>query len=425
MTSPAPALPAHREEPRPVAARADHALAVVHALAVSSGTFKATAAFAWLPVDPALLASAVVALALVRDVLVRGGSLLPWGLAAVLACFVPGALVPVSVGYRSGKLLALVLTVLLVVAALRTLRSAGVLTTWLVALTGFHLVTVVGALLSPDSGAWGRLTVEGSTTITAGRASGLVLLAALVLALSPVLRGRPLLRVGALALAAAGAVVLVGAGSRGPFLTAVLTVVVVALLAPWPGRARRTTLVALLAVAGVAAVATSSSAGARRLTGSLSSASEATSTRTPLWEAAWRHLHQWPDALVGTGWGGYARVLRPGEFLVGNTTRLYPHDVVLEAFVEGGAVAGLALTVAVVASLVAAVRRLRAADASTVDVVLLALAVFLTGNALVSGDLNDNRLLWVVLAVAWTPRQADRPTSHDLAATIDEPTRAR
>ena len=425
MSTPAPSLPTPREVPHPVATRADHALAVVHALAVSSGTFKATAAFAWLPVDPALLASAVVALALVRDVLVRRGSLLPWGLAAVLACLVPGALVPVTVGYRSGKLLALVLTVLLVVAALRTLRSSQVVTTWLVALTGFHLVTVVGALLSPDSGAWGRLTVEGSTTITAGRASGLVLLAALVVALSPVLHRRPLLRAGAVALAAAGGVVLVGAGSRGPFLTAVLTVVVVALLAPWPGRSRRTTLVALLAAAGVAVVATSSSAGARRLTGSLSSASEATSTRTPLWEAAWRHLHQYPDALVGTGWGGYARVLRPGEFLVGNTTRLYPHDVVLEAFVEGGVVAGLALTVAIVASVTAAVRRLRAPDASTVDVVLLALAVFLTGNALVSGDLNDNRLLWVVLALAWTPRQADLPESHDLAAAIEVPTRAR
>lgn len=91
-----------------------------------------------------------------------------------------------------------------------------------------------------------------------------------------------------------------------------------------------------------------------------------------------------------------------GQFpsLVGTSGRGYPHNIFLEVAVENGWVGLVALAALVGVSLVAAIRMIRGNVAPAVGVLIVMALV----NALFSGDLNDQRLLWSVCGIAQASR---------------------
>lgn len=100
----------------------------------------------------------------------------------------------------------------------------------------------------------------------------------------------------------------------------------------------------------------------------------------------------------------------------------YSHNFLLEIGVEAGV---LALAAASVVCYVAVRRQLRAGG-GLVEAAMSALLVFALVNALVSGDVGDNRLLWVMLGAGlvapplWSGQRADRG-----AVDADEQTGSR
>ena len=177
-------------------------------------------------------------------------------------------------------------------------------------------------------------------------------------------------------------------------------------------------LAAALVVAGVGVVV-SDSPGADRLGLVLTGDVTGAEGRLPLWRAAVRAIREGGPG--GTGWGGFVTVLGESEAVPTSGDRQYAHNVVLEAFVEGGWPAGAAVLTVVVASLVRLLRRARrSAEGGGVDgvaVVLLGVAVSAVLNASVSGDLSGNRLAWVALALAWSGPPAARPDPRHGEAT--------
>jgi len=114
-----------------------------------------------------------------------------------------------------------------------------------------------------------------------------------------------------------------------------------------------------------------------------------------------------PQALWGIGIGGFTVAYTGIDAPSGE----YPHNIFLEAGVELGVV-GLTALVALVYWAFAAELDLA--------MTLLAAMVFVVGNSLVSGDLNDNRLLFafvgVVHAVQPVAESArSQPTAADVA----------
>jgi O-antigen ligase len=226
-----------------------------------------------------------------------------------------------------------------------------------------------------------------------------VILATVVL--SP---ARPLARGVAAGLALFAGVTMLATGSRGPLLAVVLVFVLLALRSDRGGRALRLTLTAGLLAAGWLFLSTDQSAGSQRIQDSITGEASGTATRQPLWDAAVRYLGDPSHSVGGTGWGGFVQVMRAGELLPTGLTQ-YPHNVFLEVFVEGGWITGGAITVFI---LLSTLRLWRLAKESAC-LPLLALGAFSLVNASVSGDINDNRLLWVTLALSWTiPLLRDR-----------------
>jgi hypothetical protein len=101
-----------------------------------------------------------------------------------------------------------------------------------------------------------------------------------------------------------------------------------------------------------------------------------------------------PSHPFGLGLGGFQGL----NVLVGSP-RQFPHNIILEAWLEGGWAAGAVLVAVLCIALVrlgvlARLRQLRPESG-----VLIALFVFLLLNDLVSGELNDSKVLFSVLAM--------------------------
>jgi hypothetical protein len=79
--------------------------------------------------------------------------------------------------------------------------------------------------------------------------------------------------------------------------------------------------------------------------------------------------------------------------LDGSVARQYPHNLLLETSLESGWLCGTATAAVLAAALASAAR-------GGGDAVLFAGLVFCAVNALVSGDVNDNRALMAFLGAA-------------------------
>jgi len=192
-------------------------------------------------------------------------------------------------------------------------------------------------------------------------------------------------------LALAGATALF-AGSRGPILAALAVLVPLAGTGAWSG-VRRVGLAGtavLLAVVLAGSLSLAPAGSLRRVTAFFRGdygASEA--YRVQALQACWRLV---PGAPWGLGWGGFATFVDPEH----GVARQYPHNLLAEVTLEAGWLCGATTLVVLAAALAAA----WSGTAAPGGRLVFAGLGFHLCNALVSGDLNDNRPLFLFIGCA-------------------------
>jgi len=395
--------PAAGRHPRTRRRFRDYAAPFAVLILAYSGLFKGSPFLSWTPVDLTLLA-AVLVLGGVIAVLVRGE--IPRGTGVVLAVwttFVPAAILHAPTPYGSTKALHLfTLALLSALGPVFLIRSESRQRIWVLMQIGLGCVLAAGAAFSPAPGAAHgavyRLALNGSEPVAAGRAAGVAVVGFLLLALAGHRHRGWLLLAGA-----AVTVPLLLSGSRGPVLAAGVAIATVGILAPGPG-ARRLARLSLVVSGGLLAWywlhGQTTGAIGRISSTLLAGRLEDTSSqaRGMLWAQAWRYVqgHPW-----GAGWGGLADL--GGSGLLGQVGLQYPHNLLLEVSGEAGWIAGMAVLVFLCCGL----RRLQAGALRPYPEALFGIAVFFTVNAMISGDVNDNRTMWAAVAIGWAVSSRD------------------
>ena len=361
------------------------------------GFFKSFESLRFMPVDLTLVCVLAVFVGVVYSCVGRREHLrLPLPAAALVALLLPATLYAVTNPEAIDKRLKMVIPLLAVVGVATLVRSARRqrIWVWLHVLVGVALVATSVGVVDPTE----RFGTAGSNTIAAGRASGVAVVVLLILMLTPGGLRRWWMKLLAIATTVWLADALISTGSRGPVLACAASVLIVTAWSPGRGRLPR-------AVGGLAAVGVgwllltdATGIGATRITRSLEGRDSLTASREDLWREA---LSAIPAHPLGIGWGNFWALLPPSSRLDSGYVQ-YPHNFVLEIFLEAGWLAGIATVILVVLSL----RRLRKGSAEPYGAALFGIALFFVLNALVSGDLNDNRMMWAAVAMAWVSVQA-------------------
>jgi O-antigen ligase len=364
------------------------------ALFLEVGLFKDEAVVKDLPVDATLALGALLAVACGTRLLsgrVRG---VPFGFALMIT--VVSLSLVASLGWSSGgaygenKVTSFLTVTMLAIGAPFFLfehwADLARFFTWTVVMA---VPASVLALTHPERDT-GRLASDN----TIGT-SHLLCTAALILLLVAVARARwrVLAAVGAAGLIAIAAAV----GSRGPLLSLAIALVVV--LSVWLLRTPRMVAPVLaIAVVGLAVVpfvslpATSS----ERL---------ATTARDPIAAFQENTRHLLADQAIALIDREPIRGSGAGAFSAVNPTDKWPHNLFLELWSELGLAALVVVAAAIVTPLVGLFRlawRLPA-ERGEQELVYMLLAVFFFNvlTVQVSGDINQNRTFWGMLAIAW------------------------
>ncbi len=345
-----------------------------------SGSLKGNPLFSWVPVDLTLGSAALVGIFVAMHAL--HGRRLPasigW-IAALFLTFVPACFGTAAASQYASDKSTRLMTVTLVCAVggsvlVRTRQRFYTLLWW---------TLIVGALIGalawvspPPEVDLGRISSEGSNAIAAGRATGAGLIALGGLAAAKRIRWWLALPMGLCLL-----FVMLATGSRGPAVAVAASAACGIWLSSNSRKVLRNGLLTIgVCAAGWLAAKLLDPVTEKRLL-LIFQQDQGTSVqvRNELWH---RTTELIPSHPMGLGWGGLEWYLQP--------LNRYPHDIFLEALGEGGWLAGAAI----VAILVVSIRRARA------SAVLLASVVFWTVNAMVSGDINDNRSLFAIVAIA-------------------------
>jgi O-antigen ligase len=307
----------------------------------------------------------------------------------LITAFLPGVFITATGTYAHDKLLHLFTLTL----GCALLGSVIILSANRARLYGLLISTVaVGGLISvmyrlapsTQENLEGRLALEGSNTIAIGRFTGAALLALVMLMMA-----RRMRLIYAVPLSVVFLYLMIASGSRGP----VLAVVVSGILVLFLQRGRRTLIRMLLVLTAVAAGGywafqrASPLARERFLQLLQGDRSGTINERLYLLSRAWEIVE---SHFFGLGWGGLAPYMYP--------ISVYPHNIVLEITGEAGWVA----LGAFVAVTLVAIRRVMANLDDPVAVGILALLAYWLVNAMVSGDLNDNRGVFIMLAACWS-----------------------
>ena len=365
-----------------------------------AGDLKADPRLARIPVDLTLLTGAllagVLALRWARGARVRSRAGL--GLIGIwFLSFVPGLFQVADSAYGLQKIATIfTFTLLSALAPLLLVEEDQDLVRILNALACFCLAITLGGLLgrSGSAPAAERLQAFGAGTISLGRATGLLAVyAASVLASeSP----QPALSFGVLALAGVTALF---SGARGPILAALAALALLFLAGRAWGGARPFRLLwaggLFLLVLG-SSLSLAPKGSLDRVTAFFHGQVGASETyRINALHDSWKLVGQVP---WGIGWGGFATQVDPEKGL----GRQYPHNLLAEVTLEGGWVCGAATLLVLAAAIAAAWSRTWLPGGRLVFLGVL----FYLFNALVSGDLNDNRPLFMFVAAALmrTPR---------------------
>jgi len=369
-----------------------------------AGDLKADPRLAWLPVDLTLLTgtllSAVLVLRWARGARLR--SLQPLALlGGWYLTFLPGVAQAAPTDYAFQKVATLcTFTLLSALAPLFLVEDQRDLVRLANALAYFCLAITLAGLLggAQSEQAVQRLQAFGAGTISLGRATGFLF----ICAAAALGEGRPMpgLNFGILALAGVAALF---SGSRGPILAALAVLVLLfGLGRDRPGRGLRPLLGAGLLFLGVlAAVLPLAPRGSLlRVEAFLSGQfGRSEAYRLDAVRRSWQLVVTEP---WGLGWGGFATSVDPERGL----GRQYPHNLMVEVTLESGWVCGAATLLVLAAAAAAAWSRTCSPGGRLVFAGLL----FYGFNALVSGDLNDNRPLFMFLGSAFLgldlPREA-------------------
>ena len=369
-----------------------------------AGDLKADPRLGWIPVDLTLLTGAVLGGVLVLRLLhgARLVSLRGLGLVGLwFLSFVPGVFQAAASDYTFQKVATLfTFTLLAALAPFLLVAAEDDVVKLMNALAYFCLAITLGALLGGGFGdpATQRLQAFGAGTISLGRAAGLLFLyAASLLALEAVFIP---LTLGALALAGIAAL---SAGSRGPIVAALAVLGVLFTLGrrPLAMAPLRLGLAAGLVGTLLAASLSLAPQGSLRRMESFFHGQEGASEayRAQALGASWRLLKQSP---LGLGWGGFVTQVDPEK----GVGRQYPHNLLAEVTLESGWLCGLATTLVLAAAAAVAWSRSGGPGGSLAFAGLLFCGV----NAMVSGDVNDNRPLFMFVTVALV--LGDRPLAR-------------
>lgn len=377
---------------------------VALAVLAYSGQLGASSILGWVPGNVTLISWAVVVVAFALSVFSRRWvslwTAVPLGLWLLFLFpaiqFIPG-------DYQDQKMVGLLMFGLVsVIASFELLRLHVQRVAFLAVLATFGIAAGVLTLVWGERAAIAAglsanvLLLDGANTIGTARLAGtgaLILIAAAVV----IGRGRLGRRVGFIVAGLGLLVVMVATGSRGPLAGIIVGITALILLVP-AMRGRRVWSLILLGLGTLAAYAWASSRGyvssGRAFAWLAGERDTSTQAREHLWDVAVDHTSRNP---IGTGWGGFTSVdgVPPGLS--------YPHNLFLEVYVEAGWLIGTAVLVFVAASLWRLMRR----SGEPVAAIMFVLAAFAVANAMVSGDINDNRLLWILLGSAWVPLGAE------------------
>jgi O-antigen ligase len=317
---------------------------------------------------------------------------------ALLVLIMAGVLYAPDQGRALGRLASWVLLICLPIsaAALRVGSRPAFVRQLLWTFLGMGVIEVVLGLSLMSTAQ--RLEVLGANTIAVARAALLVPLIAGLFAL----RSRfTLLRVAILVLIPASFVVAVASGSRGPILMLAILVVIGAIgfvlrrrtIAWRPTRGVLTLALASIAVFALT-VSQVPSASLQRYVmladfveaGGVTGVDDSSLTRVVLADAAGQLFEANP--FLGVGTAGYAEL---GPKTVGNgNADAYPHNALLQVAAEYGLV-GIGIFVGLVVLALFRPRLARASEA------LKLVMLFFLFNAMISGDVFDDRMLWGLL----------------------------
>ncbi|MCP5031904.1 MAG: O-antigen ligase family protein [Actinomycetia bacterium] len=238
---------------------------------------------------------------------------------------------------------------------------------------------------------FGRLTTEGGTTISFGRAAGFVVVAAAAWLMSSRQAGATKTT---LILAVAGFEVwtVLAIASKGPILG--MTVALAAMLILQLHRieirtaVRLTFLVAVMTTAMTIVWFQIPELSRQRLT--LFGSDGSTDSRQEAWDFTWQNLS---GSLIGNGWGSWD-VASPIPIV-------YPHNLLLEVWFEAGLIGLIAF---IAAFWIAARNQDRIFTHDYFRGTLgLGVVIYWLTTAMVSGELNDNKVLVVLLIAGAAP----------------------
>lgn len=357
-----------------------------------AGIFKGSSLFAWMPADLTLLAAVAVAVGVLTTAFgSRIRVVVPVGGLVLVAVCVPGLVVGAETPFTAYTQRALGLLLLTMIGAYWLIRTEARLRVWI-----WVTVLIGPAQVLVARQAYvgvGRFGITEGGSISTGQVAGATLVALVTLVVFGVIRGRPQRLVAAVV--CAGMVwALVEAGSRGPILATGVALCVVAFLVPHVGRVKRVVALAAVVGAGWFALGHASGDGAARLQEALNDPTfDQLGGRSWLWSIA---VEQIPAHPWGVGWGNFTTLV-PTGYIGEYDARFYAHNLFLEPFIEGGWIAGAAVTVFVLTALVRLWRR----SAEPFGAALVALAVFYATCSFVAGSITTNRPLFALLALGF------------------------
>lgn len=389
-----------------------------------AGYFKGQSWMAWLPVDLTAL-TAIVTLAVVFWYLVRQRFTVPntlWLVLPLFALVLPSLLWTVWTPYAAEKASRFfTLTLLAAVAPLVLIQTREHLRKFLNALTiaGLFIAAEAFYLFFAQPQVFDRLGFAPPVNpIAIGRAAGVSALWCIVLILSG--RCNRLLAPAIVGLLAA---TMLGVGARGPLLAGVAAFAI--LLVLFYGNRLSTVLgtMALVAVVAVAVTLGSSVAPRNALlrVESLAGGHVGSSELSRV-EYLRLSLDAIPSNPLGVGLGGFQSRVLPQSTRLGTSARDFPHNIVVEVLLEAGWPAGAYLLFLLGYAFHGCYRLARQSGKAAELVALFGLLAFMFVNDLVSGELNDDRILFALIAVTiamvCAPGQTEHAGQHGAPAGV-------
>lgn len=373
--------------------------AIALALFAVSGQIKETVLFRWMPFDLTMLTAVICLLSFLWQLLQDPPPLRNWaGILTLWTLFLTPVTLHPSYAYGETKILVLfTLSLFAISSGSVLLRTNKQLTWFLATLVVVSALAAITLILWPASAEYHTTSfLEGSNTIGTSRLLNAGALILLVYALLGKTRS-PIGRAAILAVAMIMIALAISTGSRGPLLSLILALILTILIVIRIG-ARGAVGVAILLMAmlplATPLLSRFTLGGAARLTGLLGGRIDTSAeARFFLWDRALDIVATKP---LGIGWGNFSLEPELAGFAALTDGRVYPHNILLEVGVEAGWIPLIGL----VAFGASRLTRLFNSAQSQTTVAVLALAIFATANAMVSGDVNDNRLGWTALGSA-------------------------